>query len=383
MPAQENVPPRGARVPGWSLATSAVAAGRPVAAADVPLNTPVVFASTYYAGGSLGYAREGTPTVAALEDALGVLEGGTAVAYASGMAAINAVLDTLPTGAVVVAPNHSYTGTALRLAELVAAGRVQSRLIAIEDADAVARALPGATLLWLETPTNPLLEIADIAGAVAAARAAGVKVLVDNTFATPMRQRPLDLGADLALHSVTKLLAGHSDVLLGAVVTADADWAAALQSRRVLLGAAPGAMECYLALRGIRTLAVRVDRAEANAQELARRLQRHPSVTRVRYPGLTEHPGYEIAAAQTSGPGTVLAIETVGGAPGAERVCAHTRLWVHATSLGGVESLLERRRRWPAESLDVPESLIRLSVGIEDVEDLYADLAAALEFAPG
>jgi len=206
------------------------------------------------------------------------------------------------------------------------------------------------------------MQVADLPACIAGAHAAGAVVLVDNTFATPILQNPLDLGADLVLHSVTKALGGHSDLMLGALVARDADLAERVRIRRVLLGAAPSAFDCYLALRGIRTLAIRVERAQQNAREITARLVGHPALDRVRYPGF----------------GTMAAIDVAGGADAAETACASVRVWTHATSLGGVESLLERRRRWPLESSRVPEGLVRLSFGIEGVEDLWTDLDRAL-----
>lgn len=350
-----------------SVETIAVSAGRPAVGPDQPLNTPIVPASSFHAGGSIEYAREAAPTTAALEEAIGALEGGTAVAFSSGMAAANAVMDLIPPGAVVVAPSAAYTGVAVRLRELESIGRIGLRIVDADDTDSVTTACRGAHLLWLESPTNPLLQVADLPACIAAAHDAGAEVLVDNTFATPILQRPLELGADLVLHSVTKSLSGHSDLLMGAIVARDPARAEAVRIRRVLLGAAPSAFDCYLALRGIRTLALRVERAQENAVELARRLHGHPVVTLVRYPGF----------------GTIAAIEVAGGAAVADAVCASVRVWTHATSLGGVESLLERRRRWPLESTAVPEGLVRLSVGIEGVEDLWLDLDRALRMAPG
>jgi cystathionine gamma-synthase len=332
-------------------------------APDQPLNAPIVPASAFHAGGTLEYAREAAPTTDALEQALGALDGGRAVAFSSGMGAANAMMDLVPMGGVVVAPSAAYTGVAVRLRELAGVGRIALRIVDADDTEAVRAACAGADLLWLESPTNPLLQVADLPACIDAAHAAGARALVDSTFATPMLQQPLADGADVVLHSVTKALAGHSDLLLGALVAADPDLVEALRSRRVLLGAAPGAFDCYLALRGIRTLAVRVDRAQANAREITERLAEHPVVSRVRYPGF----------------GTIAAIEVHGDAAAADRVCGAVGVWTHATSLGGVESLLERRRRWPLESATVPDDLIRLSFGIEDVADLWADLDQALQ----
>jgi len=252
------------------------------------------------------------------------------------------------------------------------------RLVDPTDTAGTIRACRDAGLLWVESPTNPLLRIADIAGLAAGAHDAGVTLVVaDNTFATPLLQRPLDLGVDVVVHSVTKLLSGHSDVILGAAIARDPAVARALWQRRSLHGAVPGPLEAWLALRGVRTLAVRLDRAQANAAELARRLAVHPAVERVRYPGLPEHPGHELAVKQMRGFGVMVAFEVRGGAEAAEEVCNRVRVCVHATSLGGVETLIERRGKWAGEDY-LPPALVRLSVGIEDVEDLWADLGGTL-----
>jgi cystathionine gamma-synthase len=363
-------------------ASRVVHAGRPARETDAPLSEPVTFAATYVAGGPLGYGRFGNPTWTALEDALGSLEGGRALAFGSGMGATAAVLDLVPLGGRVVVPRHGYSGLLALLDQQAATGRVSVERVDIADTAAVTVALPGAALLWAETPTNPALEVADLAALCAAARSVGVIVAVDNTFATPLLQRPLDLGADLVVHSATKFLSGHSDVVLGAAVTRDDSTYDALAARRRNLGAVPGPMEAWLALRGLRTLALRLERAQENAVVLASRLAEHPRVTRVRYPGLPDDPGHGLASRQMSGYGAVLAVEVAGEAADADRVCENVRLWVHATSLGGIESMLERRRRWPAESPTIPETLLRLSVGIEHVEDLWADLSQALAPRP-
>jgi len=355
------------RTTSLSTQTLVVTAGRPERVPDAPLNEPVILASSFIAGGPLEYAREGTGSTAAVEEAIGILEAGTATVFSSGMAAANAAMDLIPAAGVVVAPSAAYTGVAVRLRELDAIGRVRLRIVEVDDTAAVTAACQGAAMLWLESPTNPLLQVADLAACITAARANGAMVLVDNTFATPVLQQPLTLGADLVLHSVTKALSGHSDLLLGALVARDADLAERVRNRRVLLGAAPGGLDCYLALRGIRTLALRIDRAQASAQVISERLRGHSGVARVRYPGF----------------GTIAAIEPLGDACVADRVCQGTRIWTYATSLGGVESLLERRRRWPLESSGVPEGLIRLSFGIEDPEDLWLDLEAAITSAVG
>ena len=349
-------------------ATRTVHAGRPPHEPDQPLNVPITMASTYVAGGDREYGRTGNPTWQAFEAALGDLEGGRALAFSSGLAAVSTVLGLVANGATVVAPRVAYNGTILQLADLESRERVVTRLIDIDDTAGFVKACDeDVALVWLESPTNPSLELADIATIAEAAHAAGATVVVDNTFATPLLQQPLSLGADLVVHSATKYLGGHSDLLMGAVVAADDALWDVLKGRRDLLGAIPGTLEAFLALRGMRTLHVRVERAQANAAELARRLADHPEVAEVRYPGF----------------GAMVSILLAGGPDAADAISTSTRLWVHTTSLGGVESTLERRRRWAAEPKDVPDSLLRLSVGIEDVEDLWADLAQALASVTG
>ncbi|GLY16142.1 cystathionine gamma-synthase [Kineosporia sp. NBRC 101677] len=378
---------------GLAPATVAVTAGRPPASPNQPMNVPVVFTSTYTASdfapqsGDLGYGRWGNPSWTALEDAVGALEGGPALSFASGMAVVSAVLNLVPLGGTVVIPDIPYSGTSQLARELAEAGRLSVRAVPIADTDVVVAALDGlgaGDLVVLESPTNPMMDVADLATVIAAARGRGVLTAVDNTFATPLLQQPLSLGADLVVHSATKYLSGHSDVLLGLVVAQSDDpqgLLARLHGHRTINGAIPGPMEAWLALRGLRTLALRIERSSASAAELARRLGDHPAVTRVRYPGLPSHPQFELAQRQMRGFGGMLSFELAGDATAAEKVCAATRLWVHTTSLGGVESSLERRRRHGGESVLVPESLIRLSTGIEDVEDLWADLVQALESA--
>ena len=371
---------------GETLAPSTltVTAGRPAQGPDVPLNPPLVLASTYGATGAMEYGRYDNPTWVAFEDVLGALEGGRALAFASGLAAIATILDLVPVGGTVVAPRHAYLGSLGQLADLEASGRIGAyRLVDIADTEAVCAALPGAHLLLVESPTNPAVEVADLPALCTAARAADVTVVVDNTFATPLLQRPLDVGADIVVHSATKYIAGHSDVVLGALVTAPTARGEELHDqllrRRKSVGAIPGPFEAWLALRGLRTLHLRMERSCANAAELARRLQDHPAVEIVRYPGLPSDPGHERASAQMSAYGAIVAIVVRGGADAADQITRATRLWVYATSLGGVESTLERRRRWAGESRTIPEGLIRLSVGIEDVDDLWADLAGTLD----
>jgi cystathionine gamma-synthase len=344
-------------------ATVAVTAGRPPHEVDQPMNEPITMASTYVAGGDREYGRYANPTWAAFEEALGALEGGRALAFSSGMAAVTTVLDLVGQDALVVAPAHSYTGTLLQLGDLESRGRLRAKLVDITDTDAVVTACEDAALVWFESPTNPALEIADIPRIAAAAHDAGAYVVVDNTFATPLLQQPLNLGADIVVHSVTKFLAGHSDVLMGAAVTADEQLYGVLKGRRDLLGSTPGTLEAWLALRGMRTLHLRVERSQANAQELVRRLDGHPALAEVRYPGF----------------GAMVSIVLAQGAIAADLLTHKTQLWIHATSLGGVESTFERRRRWKAEPATIPDGLVRLSVGVEDVDDLWDDLRGALD----
>ncbi|MFD2079768.1 cystathionine gamma-synthase [Actinopolymorpha cephalotaxi] len=384
----EQSPSHSPGAPALGLDTVAVTAGRPPHDPDQPLNPPLVLASTYVAGGDLEYGRYANPTWTAFEEVLGALEGGRALAFPSGLAAVATILDLVPVGGVVVAPRHAYLGTVGQLADLVESGRLSAApLVDIADTEGTLALLPGADLVILESPTNPALEVADLPALCAGAREAGAAVVVDNTFATPMLQRPLEYGADVVLHSATKYLAGHSDLVLGALVTAPTERGNELHdlldSRRRKLGATPGAFETWLALRGLRTLPLRVERACANAAVLAHRLAQHPAVDRVRYPGLRDDPGHARATAQMSAYGAVVAVEVRGGAEAAEALTTATRLWVRATSLGGVESTLERRRRWPGESATIPDNLVRLSVGVEDVEDLWADLSAALSAVGG
>jgi cystathionine gamma-synthase len=279
------------------------------------------------------------------------------------MAAEAAVLDLVPEGGTVVATQDAYLGTLTMLTKLEERGRIVVRRVDLTDLAAARAALPGADLLWVESPTNPMLKVIDLPTLLAAAAEADVLGVVDNTFATPILQRPLELGASVVVHSATKYLSGHSDLLLGAVVVRDAALAEQLVSHRSTHGSVPGTVEAWLALRGVRTLQLRVERAQASAIDLAARLATHPRVSRVHYPGF----------------GAMVSIELYGDAAAAEAVSCAVRLWVHTTSLGGVESSLERRRRWPAEPTAVPETLLRLSVGIEDVDDLWADLAGALD----
>lgn len=363
--------------------TLAVTTGRPARELDAPLNTPPVFASTYFGShqtgqGELGYGRYGNPTWSALEASIGALEGGRALTFASGMAATHAVLELVPHSGVVVLPNNCYLGVVTVIDRRAARDNWTVRRVDVTDTEAIVAAAQGADLVWLESPTNPIMEVCDLP-ALAGRLPKQTRLVVDNTFATPLLQQPLQVGAAIVLHSGTKFLSGHSDALLGALVVAADDTATyeALETTRKLAGATPGVMEAYLVQRGLRTLAVRLDRAQSNAQVLAERLAQHPAVRAVYYPGLPTDPGHAVATRTMKGYGPLISI-VLADAAAAEAVTDAVRIWVFATSLGGVESMLERRRRWAGELVSVPEGLLRLSVGIEHVDDLWADLAQAL-----
>ena len=342
--------------------TSAITAGRPDPAPDASLNPPIIFSSTYHAGGPVGYGRYGNESWSALETAIGELEGGATLSFSSGMAAISAVFSILPIGAPVVASNQGYSGVMGLLNQFNATGRLEVRFVEITNTEEVIAAMKGAALVWLESPTNPCLDVADLPALIAAAKKLGIGVAVDNTFATPLVQKPLTMGADIVMHSVTKFLAGHSDVVLGSLSTNDQALFKRLDEARRFNGSIPGPFEAWLAVRGIRSFPVRFRAAESNAKDLAQRLAGHSKVTKVRYPGF----------------GAVVSFEVDGTADQAEKVCETSKLITHATSLGGIESLWERRRRWALESHSVPEQLIRLSVGCEHVDDLWADIQQSL-----
>ena len=342
--------------------TSAITAGRPDAAPDAPLNPPIVLSSTYHAGGPVGYGRYGNESWSALEAAISELEGGKTLSFSSGMAAVSAVFSILPIGAPVVASNQGYSGVMGLLNQLHSMGRLEVRFVELTHTDEVIAAMKGAALVWLESPTNPCLDVADLQTLITAAKKLGIGVAVDNTFATPLVQKPLTMGADIVMHSVTKFLAGHSDVVLGSLSTNDEALYKRLEESRRFNGSIPGPFEAWLAVRGIRSFPIRFRAAESNAKDLVARLSQHPKITKVRYPGF----------------GAVISFEVDGTAEAAQKVCESSQLITHATSLGGIESLWERRRRWAGESPSVPEQLIRLSVGCEHVDDLWADIQQAL-----
>lgn len=363
--------------------TLAVTAGRDGSPGG-PLNVPPTFASTFRDGDTVRYGRWENPTWSAFEEALGSLEGGRAAVFSCGQAAVAAVLATLDPSTTVVHPADAYLGTRDLLADAAARGRLRRvRPVDVTDTAAVLDALeelgghPGPACLWLESPTNPTLGIADLPILLEAAGRRGVVSVVDNTFATPLVQRPLAWGASFVVHSATKYIGGHSDLLLGAVVTTDPDRHGALLAHRTREGAVPGVMEAFLALRGLRTLPVRMERQQHTAATLAGRLEGHPAVERVRYPGLPSHPQHARARAQMRGFGAIVSFE-VDDACRADRVVSGVRLAVPTTSLGGVETTIERRARWSGDGHVAP-GLLRLSVGLEHPEDLWADLAHALD----
>jgi cystathionine gamma-synthase len=359
-----------------AMATRAVSAGRGSGSPGDPLNVPIVVASNYIAetpGSGPEYSRDdGTPTWTAFENAIGSLEEGAAVAFSSGMAAISAVLSRFEAGSRVAAPDDVYTGVGnwLREAEH-RLGWIVTR-VPVADTAAWIDASANADLVWLESPSNPLLEVTDLAAVIPAAKDRGAFVAVDNTFATPVLQRPLRLGADVVVHSATKFIGGHSDLLAGIAIADDATVEERLRHHRTLHGATPGALEMFLALRGLRTLPLRFERAQENARRLAEFLRAHPRVQTVRYPTTTDP-----ATGTSNGFGAVISFEIVGSADDADAVCRDVRLIRHATSLGGVESTIERRAKLAGQT-HLPSTLLRLAVGIEDVDDLRADLEAAL-----
>jgi cystathionine gamma-synthase len=347
-----------------------------------PLNVPPWPASNFVLGERRAYSRDdGTPDWEALEEIVGGLEGGSSVSFASGMAGIAAIFDQLPTGSMVALPDdcyHSVTGLA-KAGE--GRGRWTVHRLAVADTAGWIEMCRVADLIWLESPSNPLLTVADLDAICAAPRKTGAILGVDNTFATPLNQRPLTLGADVTVQSVTKFIGGHSDLLGGVVTVRDANLLAALRQSRELAGATPGVLETFLAVRGARTLAIRLERAQHNALTLAERLARHPNVSLTRYPGLASHPTHAAARRQLRGFGTIISFDVRGDAGAADAVCAGLQLIQHATSLGAVASTIERRAAIPGQE-HLPPTLLRLSVGIEAVEDLWTDLDRALRNAP-
>lgn len=360
-----------------SVESWVVAAGRD-RRPGAPLNVPPCPASNFVLGERRAYARDdATPGWEALEEIVGGLEAGCAVAFASGMAGIAAIFDQLPAGSVVALPDDCYQGVAGLAQAGERRGRWTVHRVAVADTARWVELCAVADLIWLESPSNPLLTVGDLDTICAAPRKPGALLGVDNTFATPLNQRPLALGADVAVQSVTKFIGGHSDLLGGVVTVRDANLLAALRQAREFAGATPGTLETFLAVRGARTLALRLERAQQNAMTLAERLACHPQVSVTRYPGLPSHPTYEAARRLLKGFGTIISFDVVGGTPAADAVCARVQLIQHATSLGAVESTIERRASIVGQE-HLPPTLLRLSVGIEAVEDLWTDLDRAL-----
>jgi cystathionine gamma-synthase len=374
------------------LATKAIHAGYRPDPATGAVNAPIYASSTFAQDGVGGlrggfeYARTGNPTRAALEASLAVVEDGAyGRAFSSGMAATDCALRAiLRPGDHIVIPNDAYGGTFRLIDKVFTSWNVEYTPVALSDLDAVAAALtPKTRLVWVETPTNPLLSIADIAAIAELGRQNSAKVLVDNTFASPALQQPLTLCADVVLHSTTKYIGGHSDVVGGALVTNDKELDDAFGFLQNGAGAVPGPFDAYLTMRGLKTLVLRMQRHSENASAVAEFLSGQPSVSTVLYPGLASHPGHEVAARQMSGFGGMVSVRMRGGRAAAERLCARTRVFILAESLGGVESLIEypsamTHASTAGSQLEVPDDLVRLSVGIEDIADLLGDLEQAL-----
>ena len=377
------------------FSTNAIHAGQEPDPATGDVITPIHVSSTFAQDGVGGlragyeYSRSANPTRTALQECLAALEGGRhALAFGSGMGASDVLLRVLlAPGDHIVIPHDAYGGTFRLLDKVLSGWGVEYTPVDLGDVTALRAAVrPTTRVVWCETPTNPLLGIADIAAVADVARTAGARLVVDNTFASPYLQQPLALGADVVLHSTTKYVGGHSDVVGGALVTSDDELAEALRFTQNAVGSVPGPFDAWLTLRGAKTLAVRMERHSDNAERIAELLAGHPAVTRVFYPGLAEHPGHEVAAKQMRRFGGMVAFTVAGGREAALRVCGATEIFTLAESLGGVESLIEHpgamtHASVAGSALEVPGELVRLSVGIEDVEDLADDLRNALQAA--
>lgn len=369
------------------LETLAVHAGRRIDLATGAVTPPIHLATTFerapdgaYPHG-YQYARESHPNRSDLETCLCALEGGAeAAAFTSGSAATLALLQTLRPGDHVVATDDVFYGTRSLIVDLLGSWGLESTFVAAGDSTAIERALrPTSKLVWIETPSNPLVGIADIAAVAEVSQARGAEVVVDNTWATPIFQRPLNLGADWVLHSTTKYFGGHCDVLGGALVARNAsERLERLRQIQKSGGAGASPFDSWLVLRGVRSLACRMKTHAENAQRLAEFLAAHPKVVRTHYPGLLDHPGHDIAARQMSGWGGMLSFEVAGGREAAFRIAAATQVFTRATSLGGVESLIEHRASVEGTGTRAPEGLLRVSVGLEHPDDLVADLERAL-----
>lgn len=357
-------------------------------AVNVPIYASSTFAQDGVGGmrGGYEYARTGNPTRTALEANLAAIESGTyGRAFASGMAATDCALRAnLRPGDHLVIPNDAYGGTFRLIDKVFTQWGIEYSVAPVSDPDAVAAAMrPNTKLVWIETPTNPLLNIGDIAALAAVAHSGGAKLVVDNTFASPYLQQPLLLGADIVLHSTTKYLGGHSDVVGGALITNDQELDTKFAFLQNGAGAVPGPTDAFLTMRGIKTLALRMDRHCDNAETLAEFLANHPKIAQVIYPGLPEHPGHTVAQKQMRRFGGMISVRVNGGKQAALDFCAKTKIFTLAESLGGVESLIEHpgamtHASTAGSALEVPDNLVRLSVGIEDISDLLADVERAL-----
>jgi len=375
------------------FSTNAIHAGQAPDPTTGAVITPIHPSSTFAQDGVGGlreggyeYSRSANPTRTALQECLAALEGGRhAVAFGSGMGASDVLMRVLlRPGDHVVIPHDAYGGTFRLVDKIFTQWGVEYSPVDLGDVDALRTALrPATKVVWCETPTNPLLGIADIAALASATHEGGARLVVDNTFASPYLQNPLALGADVVLHSTTKYVGGHSDVVGGALVTSDDELAEQILFTQNSVGSVPGPFDAWLTLRGVKTLAVRMERHSDNAERVADLLEGHPAVSQVLYPGLPSHPGHEIAAKQMRRFGGMISFLVAGGREAALKVCAATELFTLAESLGGVESLIEHpgamtHASVAGSALEVPDNLIRLSVGIEDVEDLLEDLRTAL-----
>jgi cystathionine gamma-synthase len=378
----------------WGFETRAIHAGQQPDPRTGSVIVPIYATSTFVQDGVGGlreggyeYSRSANPTRTALEEALAALEGGRhALAFASGMAAADVALRTLTRpGDHVILGGDAYGGTFRLLDKVLALWGIEHTSVDLSDVEAARAAVrPNTKVIWTETPTNPLLGIADIAALASVATAAGARLVVDNTFATPYLQSPLGLGADVVLHSTTKYLGGHSDVVGGALVTSDDELNEQFFFLRNAVGAVPSPFDSWLVLRGAKTLALRMERHSDNAERVVEALVGHPKITKVYYPGLPDHPGHELAAKQMRRFGGMISVSVAGGERAALDVAARTKLFLLAESLGGIESLIEHPGRMTHASttgspLQVAGDVLRLSVGIEDATDLVADLLRALD----